>query len=89
LKLDRFSSDLANAHPFLNDIIERALIIINHNQFQHNVLNELCTQVVKTRPKDCDQLQQFVQQGCAQMKVQICVDKLDIPRVGGLALECN
>ncbi|CAF1078520.1 unnamed protein product [Rotaria sordida] len=81
LKLDRFSSDLANQHPFLNTIIERALVIINHNKFQQNVLNELCAQVVKNRTKDCNQLQQFVEEGLAQLKMEVCIDKLEVPDV--------
>ena len=72
---------MAKDHPFLYDIIERTLIILNHKQFQDHVLNELCAQVTKTRTRECEQLQQFIQQGCAQLRIQACVDKLDVPDV--------
>jgi hypothetical protein len=31
--------------------------------------------------RDCQQLQEFVNQGCTQLKIQVSVDKLDIPNV--------
>ncbi|CAF2248860.1 unnamed protein product, partial [Rotaria magnacalcarata] len=62
-------------YEFINHIIERALVIINHDQFQHHVLNELCVQVVKSRIRDCNELQQFVQEAYTQLKLQACVDK--------------
>ncbi|CAF3358257.1 unnamed protein product [Rotaria socialis] len=81
LTLDRFSSDLATQYPFINYIIARALIIINHDQFQHHVLNELCAEIVKSRTRDCNELQQFVQEECTQLKLQVCVDKLNVDNV--------
>ncbi|CAF4526751.1 unnamed protein product [Rotaria sp. Silwood1] len=81
LTLDRFSSGLAIVYPFINDIIERALVIINHDQFQQQVLNELCAQVVKSRTKDCNELQQFVKERCTQLKLQVCVDTIKVPNV--------
>lgn len=54
---------------------------MNNDQFQHNVLDELCSQVVKSRSKNCQELRQFVQNGCSQLKMQVCVDKLDISDV--------
>jgi hypothetical protein len=86
LQLDQISSALASCHPFLNDIIQRALIILNNNQFHHHVLNELCAQVVKTRSSDSPELQQFVQEKCAQLKIEVSVDKLSIP---GVLMQCQ
>ncbi|CAF1354012.1 unnamed protein product, partial [Adineta ricciae] len=79
LTLDQFSSRLSNSDPFLNDIIERALIILNHKQFQDKILNELCSKVVKTRSSDCENLRQFVQDGCSRLKIEVCVQMLNVP----------
>jgi hypothetical protein len=86
LQLDQLSSTLASGYPFLNDIIQRALIILNNNQCYHHVLNELCAQVVKTRSNDSPELQQFVQEKCAQLKIEVSVDKLSIP---GVLMQCQ
>ena len=69
---------MASHHPFLNVIIEHALIILNHNQFEHHVLDELCAQLTKTCTKEFNELQQVFQQRCAQLKIEVYVDKLDI-----------
>ena len=53
------------------------------------MLNELCAQVVKTRTKDCDQLKHFVQQGCAHLKIQVCVDKLEVSGSSILVVESS
>ncbi|CAF4861281.1 unnamed protein product, partial [Rotaria magnacalcarata] len=57
-------------YPFIYDIIERALVIIDHDQFQHHALNQLCAQVVKSRTRDCNELQQFVHKACTQLKLE-------------------
>ena len=57
------------------------MTILNHKLFQQHVLNELCAQVVKTRTKHCEELQNFVRNGCEQLKIQICIDKIDVADV--------
>ena len=47
LTRNRLSSDLASRCSFLNDIIARVLVI----------LSELCSQVIKTRQRDSEELQ--------------------------------
>ncbi|CAF3754279.1 unnamed protein product, partial [Rotaria socialis] len=69
----------------VNDIIKRALIITNHDQFQHHVQNELCAQVVKSRTRDCNELQQFVQEACTQLKLQIIGLRLDVHEKSSIA----
>lgn len=75
------SSDLAGKHPFLDDIIERALLILNHDRFQSTILDELCSQLVKSRPSNSEELRQFVRAGCSQMKMEVSVDHIRVPNV--------
>ena len=62
------------------------MIVINDNQIQKNVLNELCSQLVKTRGKDGEELRQFVQNGCAKLKMKVCTDALNVP---GVLMQCE
>ena len=80
-EFDRFTTGLVNYHPFLNDIISRASIILNNSQFQNDILNQLCSQVVKTHSKDSEELQKFVKDGCSRLKLDVSVDKLKVPDV--------